>query len=247
MEKDAGDRINYYVHVSLAYKDELARIRHWSNLKAATEGDTLWVKDLDYAQVQSREVQSIPFKTAYYEQHDRLFPLHSRLPHRTVPALLWSPIDRALVVQLPSFNHNYFGLDQQLFIRLTPTQAEAEATAMITTVDVLAPYVATAPAVRLESIRWALLDTGRVFLLGTPLLPLPGHTLWPRKDLLLPTGLDFELPLLTDAIQKKVSPGRDQWVLWHADHSYSLIAKNAVMPLSRSSFRLTLNQSQPLG
>jgi hypothetical protein len=244
MEKNAGDRVSYFLQVSHEYKHELARIRHWSNLKAASEGSAFWVKDLDYAQVHSPEVQSIPFKHAFYQQENRLFPLHSRLPERTVPTLLWTPIDRALLVKLPSLNHNYFGIEEQLSIKLTASGSETDATAMITTQNLLAKYVAEAPAVRLESIRWALLDADRVFLLGIPMLPLPGDSFWARKDLLLPTGLDFELPVLTDAIQKKISPGRDQWVVWHRDETYSLIPKEAVMPLSRSSFRLTTQQPE---
>lgn len=249
MEKDAGDGLNYFLQVSHEYKDELARIRHWRNLKAASEGNTFWVKDLDYAQAHATEVQSIPFKTIFYQRDNQLFPLRSRLPDRNVPALLWTPIDRALIIKLPALNHNYFGITEQLSIRLTASHAEADATAMVTTQSLAATYIANAPAIRLEQIRWALLDTDRVFLLGTPLLPIPGDTYWTRKDLLLPSGLDFELPLLTDAIQKKISPTRDNWVVWHRDHSYSLIPKETVMPLSRSSFRLstTTNPEHRLG
>jgi hypothetical protein len=239
MAKDAANSIVYYLSVNQENKADLARIRQWGNLKVGFEENTIWIKDLDYVQVNSTEVKSIPFKAVYYEKQGKLYPLNSLLPQCLVPSLLWTPVERALPVKLPSFNHNYFGIHEQIDIRLVPHDAEAEAVAMITDTGVLKQYIETAPSVRLEKIRWCLQEGNKVLLLGRPLLPLPGDTFWQRKDLLLPTGFDFELHLLTDIIQKRVNPGRDHWVCWNTDGTCWLVAKENMMPLSRSSFRLS--------
>lgn len=241
MEKNAGGSIRYYLAVSAEYKNDLARIRQWSHLKVGFDEHLIWVKDFDYAQIHSGEVRSIPFGRAFYEKGNQLFPLDSQLPERFVPSLLWTPIDRALPVKLPSLNHHYFGIDERLQINLVQRDHEAEAVAMITSASVLGAYVRSAPSIRLEKIRWTMLEADQVFLLGTPLLPLSGDTFWARKDLLLPSGFDFELYLLSDTIQKLVNPARDCWVIWHNDSSYSLILKEQLVTLSRSSFRLSFN------
>lgn len=243
MEKDAGDSLKYYLKVPMEHQSDLSRIRHWSNLKAAIDKDIIWIKDLDYNQVHSIEVRSIPFRTAYYEKGNRLFLLDRNLPELIVPSMLWTPIDRAFPARIPALNHNLFGTQERIQVTFATRNVESETVAMVTTRQVLEGYMYTAPAIRLEKIRWALLQDGRVFLLGMPPLPVPGDTYWSRKDQLLPTGFDFELHILSDLIQKKVNPGRDNWVLWKSEGpSYQLIPKAGVVPLSRSSFRLSLNR-----
>lgn len=240
MEKDAGSSIVYFLSVPQAYKNDLARIRQWTNVKAGFEENLIWIKDLNYQQIYSGEVRSIPFATAYYEKANQLYLLDRKLPERNVPGLLWTPIDRALPVSLPSLNHNYFGIHDAVAISLMPSDRETDAVGMIVSLAILRHYIEHAPAVRLEKIRWTIIGADRAFLLGTPLLPVPGTTVWSRKDLLLPTGHDLELYSVADAVQKKISPGRDSWILWDTDNTYQLIPKESLVPLSRSSFRLTI-------
>jgi hypothetical protein len=237
MAQDAAGSLKYYLCIDLERKDDLDRIRTWHNLKVGQEDNSLWIKDLEYAQIHSVEVKSLPFKKVFYEENNKLFLINSRLPERTVPALLWTPIDRALPVQLPSFNHNYFGVHDRISIRLVQTESEVEGVAMVTTLSLLERYVETAPAIRLQAIRWAILDQNKALLFGKPLLPLPGDVFWQRKDLLLPAGYDLEFHLLTDFVQKSVNPGREHWVLWSSEGLYALIPKDELLPLSRSSFR----------
>ncbi|AYB32192.1 hypothetical protein [Chryseolinea soli] len=239
MAPDAANSIRYYLAIAAGNKDDLARIRQWNNLKVGFDEHTIWVRDFDYAQIHSVEVKSIPFKDLFYERDNKLFFLDSRLPERSAPSLLWTAIDRALPVKLPAFNHNYFGIHEKMDIRFVPRETEAETAAMLVTLDVLEHYLQTAPAVRLQKIRWAILDNTKALLLGKPLLPIPGETFWQRKDFLIPTGQDLELFLLADTLQKKINPGRDRWVLWSKDSSYVSILKESLMPLSRSAYRLT--------
>lgn len=237
MEKDAGDGLNYYVRVRADRKEDLARVRHWGNLKVAVDSEAIWIKGLDYAQVQSIEVRSMPYKATYYEKGNRLFLLGHNLPERTVPSVLWTAVDRALPVKIPSLNHNYFGIDQRIGVNLVACNEEHDTVAAVTTRGILERYLRTAPSIRLDRVRFAWLSNEQVFLLGTPALAIPGDTYWSRKDQLIPTGFDFELFVLSDLIQQKVNPGRDHWIRWSITGSYSLIPKAHVVPLSRSAFR----------
>lgn len=233
--------VSYYLAIRREHVDDLAQIRHWPNLKVGYEEDMLWIKDLDYAQAHSVSVRSIPFKTIYFEEKGRLVLLNHLLPERTVPSLLWTPIDRALTVKRPELNHHFFGINERLSVKLIATEEETEGIAVVVPLLYLQDYIITAPLMRLQNLRWCVLGKERALLMGKPLLPLPGKVYWQRKDFLLPAGYDFDLPLLTDVLHKRINPGRDRWVLWDKEDEYSFIEKASMIGLSRSSFRQTMD------
>lgn len=237
MAEYAADNITWYLLTDEAHKDDLAGIRQWPDLKAGTDGHEFWVKGFDYAQVHSVELKSIPFATVFYEQQGKLFLQNSRLPHRNMPSVLWTPIDRALPVRLPSFNHNYFGTDSRVQVSLVPSDKETTATAVIVTIEALEQYIITAPAVRLQPINWALLDQTHALLAGWPLLPVQGTAFWQRKDILLPAGFDFDLHILADVVNETLNPGFHNWLVWQADNTYFPVSKKDMQPLSLESFR----------
>jgi hypothetical protein len=242
MADHVAGSVRYYLAVKKEHIDDLVRIRQWTNLKVGFEEGLLWIKDLDYAQAHSVEVKSLPFKTIYYEKDGKLVLLDHLLSERTTPSVLWTPIDRALAVKLPSLNHNYFGITEKLSVRLVPTGNEMEGIAMIISLTVLKNYIETAPSFRLQHLRWCILHGNSALLIGKPFLPLPGKTYWQRKDFLLPAGVDFDLPLLTNALDELINPDRAYFILWNEDATYSVIAKTSMTSLSRSSFHLTMAQ-----
>jgi MoxR-vWA-beta-propeller ternary system domain bpX2 len=239
MASDATNHITYYLSIPADHEDKLGRIRHWANLKLGHEDSTVWVKELDYTQLNSIEVKSLPFKKLYYEKAGRLFFITSTLPERTVPAILWTAIDRAIPVKLPSFNHNYFGLPDKLDIKLVNSEQEEKPVATLVGLTVLKQYIENAPAVRLTKIQWVILNEQNVLLFGVPLLPITGSTYWARQDMLLPAGYDFEFNVLAKTIRDWVNPDGNHWIVWDQNSSYYRIPKNDLVPLSHSSFRLT--------
>ncbi len=153
--------------------------------------------------------------------------------------LVWMPLERGLPLDLPSFNHNYFGISEKLTIRLVPSEKEAEPAALLTPIHILRDYILTAPAVRLNPLSWVIIDD-KALILGRPLLPLPGDSFWwGQGGVLLPTGLDWEWPVLEPTLLGELDPGQDNWLLWDRDGRYTAIDKYQTRALSISSFRLT--------
>ncbi|OFY83688.1 MAG: hypothetical protein A3F72_12805 [Bacteroidetes bacterium RIFCSPLOWO2_12_FULL_35_15] len=241
MAQNASNDLSYYLVLDEVLKSNLGSIRSWNNLKIAFDEKQIWVKDLDYVQINSLEIKSIPYKTIFYAKQGKLFLLNSLLPNRNIPSLLWTAIDRALPIKLPSFNHNYFGIQEKISISIIPSEMENEAVAMATTVDSLKQFIETAPAIRLQKLNWVLLNNDRVFLFGKPLLPINGDVYWKRGDSILPTGFDFDLSLLSDTLNNILNPENLFLVVWNIDSTYSLIAKDELQQLSLSSFRKTMN------
>jgi hypothetical protein len=240
MAKDAPNDIVYYICIPAECKEALARIRTWSNLKIAFETTTLWIKGFDFAQLQSMEVKSIRDKMCYYEKEGKLCLINSILPERNIPAVLWSSIDRALPLKLPSFNHNYFGIHESIETKIVPSDKEYEVEAMLAHTSVLNKYIVKAPEIRLSRLKWTLLNNDKVFLMGKPILPLQGEVLWRRQNMFFPAGYDLELSVLNELIASKLNPESDQFILWSKEGSYALIPKNQFSNLSLSSFKQSI-------
>ncbi|MDF2455182.1 MAG: hypothetical protein K0R51_1175 [Cytophagaceae bacterium] len=240
MAENASNDIVYYVLISASQKNELASIRHWNNVKMGTEGNQIWLKDLNYVQIHSLEIKSLSQKSFFYAKGAKLFLLNSLLPDRNIPSLLWTSIDRALPVRLPLLNHNYFGISESVELRLVADDQERQTVAMITDLNVLNRYITGAPSVRLEKLSWTILDQQKVLLFGTPQLPIQGEVFWQKKEFLLPAGYDFDLFSLTDELNHAINSQHDAWIIWSADNSCFLVPKNDVQILSLSSFRLSV-------
>lgn len=239
MEKDTPSDLIYFLWIDEHYKNDLAHIRHWNNLKVAFDDNGIWLKDFDYVQINSVEVKSIPFKHIFYAKNGKLFPLNSLLPNRNIPSLLWTPISRALPVVLPSFNHNYFGITETVTLSLVPSNEEIEAKILITTMADLDKYIQNAPSIRLKNLFWAVLNTDQAFILGQPMLPILGEAYWQKEDFVIPVGYNFDNPILTKVLNNNINPQKEALIIWDSSNCYFLINKCDLRPLSLSSFRLT--------
>ncbi|MFD1602482.1 hypothetical protein ACFSJW_21355 [Flavobacterium artemisiae] len=231
----------YFLEINKKHIDFLGAIRDWENVKVAFDSESVWVKDFHSEQLNAIEIQQIPFHVIYELKENLLFKRGSLLPVKKLPSgLLWSPIMRAVPVTLPKFNHNYFGIDQKLELRLKPSEIENEAYALLTNYDDLKDYIETAPDFRLKPLQWVIVKKN-ILIIGKPMLPIKGKTFWLKNDFLLPSGYDFEHSILAKTIQENLNPFGEDLIVWNTDNSCFKITKESLKPLSISSFRLTFS------
>jgi MoxR-vWA-beta-propeller ternary system domain bpX2 len=241
VEKNITDHIELIMRVPLANKNDLAGIRHWDNIKLALSNGFYWAKGFTAAQQQALELKILPQKSLYHWQGNQLFPVGSLLPSGHLPAgLLWTPIDKALPINSPALNHNFFGLQENVTIRLVSSEKENPAMAIMVNIAHLNQYIQDAPAVRLQHLSWALLPPTNALILGNPLLPIQGRTYWQCENMLLPTGYCFQWGILAKTIKSLIDPSNTHWICWHTDNTYSLMPKTTFTDLSIASFRLSL-------
>lgn len=231
----------YLLEIEKKHNQLLASIRHWENVKISFTESAIWLKDFTLEQINASDLQQIPHLIFYEVKDNLLFLRGSILPTKKMPsALLWSPIKRALPVELPNLNHNFFGIHEKIAIEIVKSEIEREAFALMTNIATAKEYIQNAPEVRLKSLHWTVLED-KILLLGTPLLPIKGTAFWKNDQAFLPTGYDFELPILFDVIANRINANGENIMLWQSDSSCVLIPKNSVKPLSISSFRNTFN------
>ncbi len=239
MASYSSNGVSWYLSLPVQHKEYLGAIHHWQNVKIGFEEKTVWLKDLTAVQIDSIKLKTIPYKELYYASGSQLFLQGSLLPARTIPALLWTPVERGLAIQLPPFNHNYFGINNKIEIRLCHCSAEKEAFALLVNSSTLQSYVEGAAAIRLNLLSWVIVDDSTALVFGVPLLPLPGEVYWRSGNFLFPAGCNLELPLLAETLQNLINPEKDQWIIWNREGTYWCIDKKNIKPLSIGSFRLT--------
>lgn len=228
------------LEIDKSHTNLLASIRNWESVKIAYAENSAWLRDFTAEQLQSPALLQIPHLVFYEVRDNLLFPKGSLLPARKMPsALLWSSISRALPIELPSLNHNYFGISDKVKVRIVKSDAEHTAVGLYLETATLRDYSVTAPEVRLSPLQWTIIN-GKSFVYGTPLLPLKATAFWQRGNDLIPVGFDLEWPVLSAAISKKINPDGIHFIIWNSDGTYISIPKESFMPLAISSIRLTL-------
>ncbi len=239
MAQDSSSSLAYFLLIEKINKDDLAPLRKWSNLKVAFDKDQIWVTNFDQYQLESIEVKSVPYKTLFYQKDAKLFLLNSLLPDRKEPSFLWTPVERAFPLEIKNSNYNYFGIEEKISVNLVQDEEEREAEVLLTNISTLEKYLNTAPAIRLNNLKWVVLGNDEVLISGTPLLPINGTAFWKDGDSILPVGYNFELSILSKTINKKINKNKNAWIIWFKDATYFSIEKSQLMPLTLSSFRKT--------
>lgn len=240
MEENAADHLTAYISgIPASEEASLHTIRHWKNLSVAFDGDMVWIKGFTQEQALAPFVKQIPFMELYEQKLGLLFKKGKLVPERKMPkGLLWNPVNRAFPVSLDEVNHNFFGIQQNIPVRIVPAAAEQVATALLSDMEVAEKYITTAAAVRLNALNWCLLGK-QAFFTGTPLLSIPGTAYWSRSAHYIPAGFDFEFPMLEKNIRKQLDPEGENKIIWFRNNSYALLPAKYLVPLSVSSFRLS--------
>jgi hypothetical protein len=240
VERDLTQGITeYWLRLPSKYKEKLSQVRVWKSLRMATDEDDIWVRGISPYQLNSPEIRSIPFKKIYFQQDNALFLLGGNLPEeRLKTSLLWSPISKALPVEAPDYNFNFFGVQETIQFKLISSSVERESKALLVDLDVLNSFIAKAPAIRLQAIEWTLIDK-KALLIGIPLLPIPGKSYWQRHNFLIPTGYDFEYPELSNFYHKSLQTENDSYIVLQTDHTFYTLSKENLKPLSISGYRLS--------
>ena len=108
-------------------------------------------------------------------------------------------------------------------MKLVLSNQERPTAALLTTLPLLTEYMSSAPAIRYRHLKWVLINYDTVFLLGTPLLPIKGASLWQYEAAFIPAGYDFEIPILTRTLTRNLVGSENRIIVWDATGNYFFI------------------------
>jgi len=245
MAKDSSGGIKeFWAELPKVDEDFLGSIRDWKNIHIASDDEVIWLKGFTDEQAVSPEIQQLPNVLMYELRNGLLFRLNALVPTKKMrTALLWTVIDKALKLNFPISNNNFFGIDEKVDVRLKPSEEEQPAIALLSSISEIKDRIIEIPKFKLEKLDWIVINDQALFM-GNPLLSFRGKTYWSKDNHLLPTGFDFEFKNMSLLLQRKYNATQEQWLLWKEDGSVLHLNKDDFRKLSVSSFRLTEKSKQ---
>jgi MoxR-vWA-beta-propeller ternary system domain bpX2 len=217
----------------------LGAVRCMPGLQAAINNDEIWLRGIPVAVKPPLALLQLPVKHTYILGEDGLlFHPGGLTPVDTLKEMDWQPLlsfvkTVAPVAAMPG------RVEAGVPVKLVPAAAAHEGDAMVMPLELWQQYAETAPAVRLQRLRFAVSENGEALIMGTPLPPLPGSEYWLRNGILLPCGYDFEIPLIASFLNKKYNAAGKAFILFTADNSLQVIDGNNFVQATRSAIRLT--------
>lgn len=240
MEIDVRDGIEYWISIPLSSKNSLYNLRDWNHLKIGYEQEIIWIRGFDRKQVESVEVLSLAKSIRYYLNGSKLFLYGKRLPTRLEPIVLWTPIQRALKLNLPEQNLNYFGLDQKHQLTLIPSSDEQEIIATITSLSSLNSYVSTAPFIRLKHFQWTVIADDSVLLIGKPMLPIIGKDFYQNGCFLIPAGWKLKNQNMANMYESVLMNVKQSWYIINTKSEINKLNRSDFVELTKGSVQRTI-------
>jgi len=215
------------------FKDRLGSIRQVPGWKAAADSSGIWLKGPVNNGVFQTALNSLPATATYLvDEKGRLFPRGKQTPVGLLAEMPWQLLADYIPVELPvSAMPGETKLKVQLALKRS--SVEREIYALKTTVKDWKSYAQTAPAIRLQQLRFAVSEKKEVLVLGAPLPVLRGKFYWLNNHFLLPAGFDFDPPVLADLL-----PHNDDLTLFDEGGKTEILPAAAFASAGRSVIRL---------
>ena len=216
----------------------LGAIRCEEQFYVAVSDDVIWIKVAD-EEINHKLISRLPvIKSFYMDEFGRLFRLGHLTPEGVCGINEWVPIKNFIVpeVAVAAMPGSHF---DKIKIKLAPHPYPQESSALEVSLKNWKQYAEHAPETRLSYLSFAVSENGNVFIIGKPLPPIPGNEYWKNHDIYLPSGYNFELPLISEFINKELNAGNDSVIVLQKDNSFQKIDKSYFVPARRSAIRLT--------
>ncbi|HEX2630970.1 MAG TPA: hypothetical protein VHM26_18265 [Chitinophagaceae bacterium] len=231
--------MEYIFEIDASQLPALGPARCIDGLMSASEGDTIWIKGIAEGWKEDPILRQLPVKHAYrLDAQQRMFATNAVTPSALLPQLDWKPLRVFIPVALP-VSAMPGKANATVAIKLVVSSNEKKGDALLISLDTWKGYAETAPATRLTRLKFAVSEKNEVLVIGHPLPALPGKEYWLSDNMLLPCGMDWELPLMGAVIGKQLNPMNDAILLFDENASWQSITKTFFVTAKRSAVRLT--------
>jgi len=176
----------------------------------------------------------------------QLVRLGKRVPDQIVPMQGWQPVAVFLPVGLPA--RGSVGMPPAaVAFRLEQHGQEPPTGALMCRWTDFAAWATDAFAPRLNHLRFACCDDGRVFVTGQPLPPVRGGGFYQIGRLWLPCGWCLPDHVWPELVEELLRLGTSRLALLHADGSYEELPEENFVAASRVAVRLSARDPLSIG
>jgi hypothetical protein len=205
------------------------------------DGDALiWLRGQQADEALAAKLASLPARKRYeWLPSNQLRLFSQRIPSIQLPKLPWKPLAVWLQVEnspaaLPGLQPN------PVQMRLVRSGHECDPELLITRLEDLKQFAATAAQVRLGRLEFAANAKGDVLVRGRPLPGLPGQRFVLHSGrVAVPAGFLWEPAVEVDVLTRRFSASGDTIVLWTEDGTITRLHKEQFIQVSRSALRVT--------
>ncbi|WP_395743689.1 hypothetical protein [Prosthecobacter sp.] len=168
----------------------------------------------------------------------RLTPVGRTLPTARLPEGPWQPLAEFLRVRPPASALPALHVAPVAWT-LVPASQFRPPSLMVLPFEDLARWGLTAPAVRLQPLRFALADDGRACVIGSLLPPLPGAPWCVEGRIATPAGWSLPKGVTPALVASSMRLGATETALLHEDGSAERLPAEAFVELTRGALRAT--------
>jgi hypothetical protein len=221
-----------------------ARLRGVAGVKVCTSGDAIWLRIDVGGESLDRRLRALPGARRFTVLADgQLLAPGARVPQGRVPPGPWVGLAGWLEVELPpaAFAGQWPRGVAFRLVRSTESEASPVRSLLTTMRDWLA-YASEAPSVRLDRLRFAATEDGRVLVLGEPLPPIAGQRLVEHDGLVVPAGWAWLPAVDAPVVRRLLGLKLDDRALLHPDGTFEQIAGDDLATATRAAVRATAEE-----
>jgi MoxR-vWA-beta-propeller ternary system domain bpX2 len=223
-------------------RNALADIRLLSNVEVAVDSSQIWLRTPLLNGGLDMEIRQLPLVETYIlDENELLYPLGGVTPIGKLKSLKWMTLTDFIPIELP-VSVMPAEVSETVTIEVVASQKEQKATALSTTASAWLAYVSTAPEARLKRLKFAVSDANNVLVVGEPLPPIEGQTYWLHNNIFMPSGYDFELPIVSELIYQKENLQNHAFLCFNTEGVPHRIEELDFVLATRSAVRLTFQE-----
>lgn len=239
---DAEGTVNFPWAICLAQEDaaSLGALRMADSVEVAEHDGIIWLRGKPADEQLAARLHALPARERYEcLSSGQLRRIDQRIPTGRLPVVQWQPLSTWLRVMLPDSAFPA-ELPRTVSLRLVRSTSERDAELLLTTVEELGRFAATAPQVRLGRLQFAANAEGLALVRGQPLPPMPGERYVMHSGVAVPAGFCWKPEVGADVLARRLGVSADALVLWNPDGSVTRFHSEQFVPLSRSAVRATV-------
>jgi hypothetical protein len=234
--------MNHAWAICIGVKDTgaLASLRLVSGVEIAMVGVTVWLRGRAVDDSTAAQLSGLPARGRFeWVGSDQLRRLEHRIPSERLPAAFWQPLSEWLRVELPVAALPA-SLPATASLRLVRSLEEREADLLLTTLEEFHRFVLATARVRLDRLRFAASEGGRVLVQGTPLPPLPGKRFILHQGVAVPAGFTWQPAVSVGVVARRFGVSTDTLVIWNEDDTITRLHSEQLIPATRSGVVATV-------
>lgn len=202
------------------------------------EPPEIWVRGRTADESLAAALRAVPATARFRWLPDgRLQPHGALLAAQKLPALTWQPLAAWLAFALPTARLPA-ARPTPVRLALRPSHESRPANAALLPLAAWLDWMAQAPVLRLNPLRFAATPAGQCLLIGTPLPPVPCRPCVEEAGVIVPAGLTWQPAVSAAVVRRVLAVPAEAIVLWD-EAGVQMIGGELLVAASRGAVRAT--------